>query len=104
MELDTMSKKAAALTAILTLCSTLTYSAVIAWGVAHAPYADAFDLQRLTDRQLEADLWRYEEQIYTLEEQLINLNPDSPEAHRIERRIEKLLRLIERYEEDLGEY
>jgi hypothetical protein len=99
MKLDTMAKKATALTAIGSLIGMTFYASTVMWTAAHSYYAQAADVDYLYQKQIEGDIWRYEDELEELEEHekvLIENDPDSSAVVKIHRRIEKLVNRIER--------
>ncbi len=68
MRLDTLAQQATAITAIITLVTSIGYGSVVLWGVAHAQYASASAVEYLYRKQIELDIWRYHDEQAELED------------------------------------
>lgn len=104
MQLNTLSRKATAATAILTLLGSLVYTSSIIWTVAHAQYAQASAVDYLYRKQIEVDIWRYEDELDDLNEAAERLEAEDPNSRilaKVKRRIEKLESRLERLEIEL---
>ncbi len=101
MRLDTLAKQATAITAIITLVTSIGYGSVVLWGVAHAQYASASAVEYLYRKQIELDIWRYHDEQAELED-ILATEELSPRAEAKARaRLKKVQKRIDRLEDKL---
>ncbi len=103
MKLDTMAKKATAITAVITLAGSIIYASSFLWVISHAQYASADAVDYLLEKQIEVDIWRYEDEIANIQRKIDRYgdNIDDDDLLEAERRIEKLQRRLRRLENKL---
>ncbi len=103
--MTTMAHKVATTTAICTLFGTLFYASTFAWAATHAQYAKADAVDYLYRKQVEVDIWRYEEEIAKLNDVKTQLEKvDAPQASVVDRvriRIARLKKRLDRLDAKL---
>ncbi len=106
MRLDTLAKQATAITAVLTLITSISYGTILGWGILHADYASADAVSYLYRKQIELDLWRYEDEQAELEDILASEELTPRVESKAKTRLKKVQKRINRLEnklEDLEE-
>lgn len=104
MQLNTIGRKATAATAILTLLGSVVYTSSIIWSLAHAQYAQASAVEYLFQKQIEVDIWRYEDELDTLNDiaaVLEDEDPNSSKLAKVKRRIDRLENRLDRLVREL---